>query len=217
MWRPVMSALALVAYALLSHWLMVHAADSPWAIVFLLAPLLLVFGGMAVARRRWGWLALMGACLVGLEWVVSHGGVGGLGDVNRLYVLQHAVINLLLGGMFAATLRPGQVPLITAVALRVHGSGMQAAKYPYTRRVTVAWTLYFFGLVAVSLPLYFFFDWSVWSVYSNLVNPLLAAALMFGEWRLRYWLHPEFERVSIGAAMRAFRAPASTASTAAPR
>ena len=211
MWRPVVSALALIAYALLSHWLMVHAADSPWAIGFLLAPLVLVFGGMAAARRRWDVLALIGACLLGLAWVFSHGSVGGLGDINRLYVLQHAVINLVLGAMFAATLLPGRVPLITAVALRVHGSGMQAAKYPYTRRVTLAWALYFFGLVAVSLPLYAFFDWAVWSVFSNLVNPMLAAALMIGEWRLRYWLHPEFERVSIGAAVRAFREPASTA------
>lgn len=211
MWRPVMSALALVAYALLSHWLMVHASDSPWAIAFLLAPLLLVFGGMAVARRRWDLLALIGAGLVGVEWLVSRsGGLGGFGDVNRLYVLQHAVINLVLGAMFAATLLPGRVPLITAVALRVHGSGMQAAKYPYTRQVTVAWALYFFGLVAVSFPLYAFCDWAIWSTFSNLVNPVLAAALMFGEWRLRYWLHPEFERVSIGAAIRAFRQPAPT-------
>lgn len=210
MWRPLLSALALVAYALLAHWLMVHAADSPWAIAFLLGPLLVMVAGVAVARRRWGQLALVGAGLLGLGWAVVQGGVGGFGDVNRLYVLQHAVVNLVFGMMFAATLRPGRVPLITTVALRVHGGRMQAAKYPYTRHVTTAWALYFFGVVAASLLLYTFFDWAVWSMFSNLVTPLLAAALMLGEWRLRYWLHPEFDRVPISTAIRAFREPAST-------
>jgi uncharacterized membrane protein len=207
MWRPVLSALALVAYALLAHWLMLHAAGAPWAIAVLMGPLLLMLAGFALARRNWALLALTGAGALGVAWSVAHGGVG---EVNRLYVLQQAAINLVLGGMFAATLRPGRVPLITAVALRVHGGRMVPAQYPYTRHVTEAWAAYFFGVVVVSLLLYAFASWAVWSLFANVGTPLLAAALMFGEWRLRYWLHPEFERVPISAAMRAFRQPASS-------
>jgi hypothetical protein len=33
------------------------------------------------------------------------------------------------------------------------------------------------------------------------------------EWRLRYWLHPDFERVPIATAMRAFRQSPAAAGT----
>lgn len=207
MWRPGLSALALVTYAVTSHWLMVRAAGAPWALAVLLCPLLVTLLAFALARRRHKLLASAVAGLAGVAWIVAHGGVG---EVNRLYVLQHAVVNLVLGGVFASTLRRGRVPIITAVALRVHGGKMEPAQYPYSRRVTEAWVIYFFGVVAVSLLLYAFSSWATWSLFGNIVSPLLAVVLMAGEWHVRYWLHPEFKRVPISAAMRAFRQPAGT-------
>lgn len=202
-----LSALALVVYALASHWLMMRAAGEPWALAVLLCPLLVTLAIFALARGKRGLLALTVAGLAGVAWVATHGGIG---EVNRLYVLQHAAVNLVLGGVFASTLRPGRVPLITAVALRVHGGTMEPAQYPYSRHVTEAWVVYFFGVVAVSLLLYAFGSWQAWSLFGNIVSPLLAVALMAGEWHLRYWLHPEFERVPISTAIRAFRQPTGT-------
>ena len=60
-WRIAAAAVALVAYALASHWLMVHAANAPWAVAALFGPLLLAIGGVGWARRHWPTLA---ACAV---------------------------------------------------------------------------------------------------------------------------------------------------------
>lgn len=204
MGRLVLVALAVVAYEVLAHWLTVHAAASPWALVIVWGPLLLSLAGYAAARRRW-WLLL--AAIGGLVFVAVAGSVS---DLQRLYLFQHAGIHAVLGLVFAATLLPGRMPMITKVALRVHGGRMPEAKFAYTRRVTQAWVAYFAAMVAASLALYAWAPWAWWSAFANLVTPAAMVLMLVGEWRLRYWLHPEFERVPITTAMRAFRqAPAA--------
>lgn len=206
MFRLGLSAVVIAAYGALCHWLMVHAAASPWAVVLLLGPLLLSFAAWALAQRRWAVLVVAVLGLGAAWWV------GGVDDVNRLYVLQHAGIHAALAAVFALSLRGGGVPLITRVALRVHGGHMPPAKHAYTRQVTVAWALYFALMVTCSLALYAWAPWPWWSLFANLLTPLSLVLMMAGEWRLRYWLHPEFERVPIATAVRAFRdTPAASA------
>jgi uncharacterized membrane protein len=60
-------------------------------------------------------------------------------------------------------------------------------------------------MAGVSLALFAWAPWAWWSAFANLVTPAAMVLMMVGEWRLRYWLHPEFERVPIATAMRAFR------------
>ena len=199
MGRLALVALAAGAYGVLAHWLTVHAAASPWALLIVWGPLLLSLAGYAVAHRRWLMLA---AAVGGLLFAAAAGRVT---DLQRLYLLQHAGIHAALGMAFAATLRAGQVPMITRVALRVHGGHMPEAKHVYTRHVTVVWVLYFAAMVAASVSLYAWAPWAWWSAFANLVTPVAMLLLLVGEWRLRYWLHPEFERVPIATAMRAFR------------
>jgi uncharacterized membrane protein len=110
-----------------------------------------------------------------------------------------------LGLVFAATLRAGHMPMITRVALRVHGGRMPEAKHVYTRGVTQAWVAYFAVMTGASLALFAWAPWAWWSAFANLVTPVAMVLMMVGEWRVRYWLHPEFERVPIATAMRAFR------------
>ena len=202
MWRLPFLASAVISYALLSHWLMLRAADSPWAVAVLLGPLVLTLGGVALARRQWGIVALTLLVLVGLAVLVQRGGVS---DLNRLYVLQHAGMHLALGAAFASSLRVGARPMITAIASRVHLDGLTPAMQVYTRQVTVAWSLYFAGMASVSLALYLGAPWAWWSGFANIGTPLALLAMMVGEHALRYRLHPEFERVSISTAVRAYR------------
>jgi len=211
MWRLPLSALAVIGYALLSHTLMLRAADSPWAVAVLLGPLIVTLGGVALARRQW-WLAvLMVAGLAGLALVVQRGGVS---DLNRLYVLQHAGVHLALGLAFAISLRKGAVAMISGIAARVHADGLTPTMQGYTRQVTRVWTLYFFGMALLSVGLYAVAPWALWSAFANIATPLATLALLVGEHALRYRLHPEFERVSIAAAMQAYR---QTATSATPR
>jgi len=200
-WRLLAAGLALAGYALLSHGLMVLAGDQPWAVAALLGPLVLAVAGVAWQHRH---LPTLLVCTAALGWLAWIGASGQSQSINRLYLLQHAGIHLALGCAFASTLRPGATPLITALAARAHGT-MTPVKALYTRRVTALWAGYFGVMVVLSLALYAWAPWWLWSLFANLATPVAAIGLFTGEHWLRYRLHPEFERASMLQALRAYR------------
>lgn len=200
-WRVVAAGAALAAYAALSHTLMVHAPDQPWTVAALFAPLLLAVAAGGLQRRHVPTLAFCAALAALLVLVVARGGVQ---DIHRLYVLQHAGVHLALATVFAATLRPGQTPLITLIASRVHRE-FTPAMHAYTGRLTVVWLAYFVGMVGVSLALYALAPWSWWSLFCNVLTPLAAAGLFVLEYLWRYRRHPEFERASLATAWQAWQ------------
>ncbi|MDQ2779245.1 MAG: hypothetical protein M3Y32_06780, partial [Pseudomonadota bacterium] len=136
----------LALYAVASHLMMVHAAQAPWAVAVLFGPLLLAIFGAGWRRRNLLLLAASAALLALLVVVVWRGGVS---DVRRLYVLQHAGMHAALGLAFGLTLRPGSTALITALGQRVHRHFTPAMRR-YTRGLTLAWTLYFAAMIAIS-------------------------------------------------------------------
>ncbi len=107
--------------------------------------------------------------------------------------------------VFGATLRAGATPLISVLAERVQGP-LPPAVQRYTRRLTAVWVVYFAGMTVLSLALYAWAPWWWWSLYANVLTPLAAGALFFGEFALRYRLHPEFQRVSLMQTLHAYRA-----------
>ncbi|GMV47857.1 MAG: hypothetical protein AMXMBFR66_32550 [Pseudomonadota bacterium] len=201
-WRPLAAAAALLAYALGAYLLMVHAPAHPWSVAVLVGPLLGAAALDALRRRHRPMLAGCAAATLALALLVAHGGVP---DLQRLYVLQHAGVHLALAGTFAATLRPGRTPLVTRLAQRVH-LHFTAAMAAYTRRLTAAWVVYFVAMVGVSVTLYACAPWRWWSLFGNLLTPLAAAAFFVVEYGWRCRRHPEFERASLGAAWQAWRA-----------
>lgn len=204
-WRIAAAALSLLGYALLGHWLMLHAANQPWAVAALFGPLLVAVGGMGWHRRQWATLAACAALLVLLAAIVWRGGVR---DMQRMYVLQHGAIHLALAWSFALTLRGGGTPLITLLAEGLHRKLQQdftPAMHAYTRALTSVWAAYFLGMVVLSALIYLLAPWSWWSLFCNLLTPLAAALLFVGEHLLRYRRHPEFARVSLRAAFDAYQ------------
>lgn len=194
-------ASAIAVYAVASHLLMVYAAKAPWAVAVLFGPLLLTLFAAGWRRRHVPTLAASVALLALLSTVVARGGVT---DVQRLYVLQHAGMHAALGLAFGLTLRPGSTALITALAERVHRQVTPAMRH-YTRGLTLAWSLYFAAMIALSFAIYALVPWPVWSLFGNVASPLAAAAFFVGEHLLRYWRHPEFERLSMRGAIEAWR------------
>jgi uncharacterized membrane protein len=195
-------AAALAAYAVLGHWLMLNAPGRPWAVAVLFGPLVLALGGAGWQRRQP--LVLL-ACAAGvglLAWVVARGGVA---DINRMYVLQHAGIHAALGMSFGLTLRAGSTPMITVLAQSVHRCFTPAMR-AYTRWLTGLWTAYFGGMVLASVLIYLLAPWSWWSFFGNVLTPLFGVGLFVVEHVIRYRRHPEFERVSLRAALQAYRA-----------
>jgi uncharacterized membrane protein len=201
-WRLVAAALALGGYALLSHWLMLVAADRPWAIIVLLGPLLLALLTLALQHRH---LPTLLACTLMAGAMAAYVVASeGRQRVEHLYVLQHAGIHAALAVAFGATLRPGSLPLIGVFATRVHGT-LTPGLARYTRGLTQVWVAYFAAMVLLSLGLYALGPWWLWSVYANLFTPVAAVSLFVGEYLLRYRLHPEFERATLAQTLNAYR------------
>ena len=200
-WRFALAAVALAAYAAGSHWLMVNAANRPWAVAALFGPLVVAVAA-AGWRQRPPWI--LAACALGVIALATVVARGGVEDVNRMYVLQHAGIHLALAGGFGLTLRPRGKALIELLAERVHGQ-LTAGMRSYTRRLTLWWVLYFLGMVVVSAFVYLLAPWTWWSLFCNGVTPLAAVAFFAGEHALRYRRHPEFERITMRTALAAYR------------
>jgi uncharacterized membrane protein len=200
-WR-LAAVLGLVAlYAVASHLLMTHASNHPWTVAALFGPLL--------AAAAWsGWHTkqprLLLGCAVALVVLVGVVARGGVEDVNRLYVLQHAGIHLALAFTFGITLRAGATPLIVAMGEKVHRV-FTAEMRAYARRLTAAWVIYFVAMVVVSLIVYALAPWPWWSFFCNLLTPVAAVAFFVGEHAWRQWRHPHFEPVSLRAAWDAYQ------------
>ncbi len=204
-----LGAVTAALYALLAHALMLHAADAPWAVAALFGPLLLPLLGLAWRGRS---MLLLMLALLGAAALVAVVAAGGLGDVRRLYLAQHAGVHLALGLGFASTLRPGRVALISRMARRLHR--LTPAMLHYTRQITWLWVVYFWAMSAVSVAVYSLLPWAAWSMLANLLTPLVMAVLLGGEVLLRYRLHPEFDRVSLADMARAWRQTDTGAATA---
>jgi len=188
-WRLALFLVAGLAYAGLSHWMMLYHATAPWALAALFAPLWLAVLGLGASR--FGASGALLAFVVGaaLIYAVSHGDAG---DPNRLYVLQHVGINAVLCAWFASTLRAGRLSLIGEFAQRIHP--LSADMRIYAAKVTGVWAGYFALMAMASVAIYLSQPFGVWSLLANVLTPLCVAALFVGEHFMRYRLHPEFER-----------------------
>jgi uncharacterized membrane protein len=199
--RYVLAAVAGAAYVAGSQWLMVSAPSSPWSAVALLVPML-------AAAAAWMWQAgqrLLSLCAGGAAVaLLVRAFIGGDIDAEKLYLAQHVAVHACLAAWFGSTLRAGAKPLITVLASRVHRH-LTTPMWAYTRNVTVAWTLYFVAMCLISLALYTTAPFEAWATFANLLTPVALALMFGGEYLLRYKLHPDFERVTMLDAVRAYR------------
>ena len=128
---------------------------------------------------------------------------------NVVYWLQHAGMQLLLLAVFGRTLLPGVTPLCTRYARAVHAPHILSPQHErYARHVTVAWTLFFAVMAAVSSMLFFLAPLDVWSIFANFMTLPLVILMFVAEYVVRHRLLPQIPRVDILAAVRAFKGDA---------
>jgi uncharacterized membrane protein len=191
-----------IAYTLFAHHASAEPEISSWALLLAGAPMAVV--GYGIARRNLTGLALWlsgAACLgaLALAWPhLQH-------QVRWLYFLQHLGINLLLGLLFGRSLLQARRPLCTVFAELVH-ERMTPAVIRYTRQVTVAWTLFFLAMAAISVLLFFLAPIEAWSLFVNILTLPLVALMFIVENEARKRILPPEDNVGIFAAVRAFRA-----------
>ena len=125
-------------------------------------------------------------------------------DPSLVYLLPHVGSYLFLLWFFGQTLLPGHLPLVTRLARLVHGD-LPGPIEVYTRHVTAAWCVFFGAMALTSLLLYRFAPLSVWSLFANLLNLPLVAAMFAGEYAYRLLRFPDFSHSSIRDMIRVIR------------
>ena len=198
--RLVAAGLAGAAYLGGTHWLMTSAPSSSWNAVLIVGPMLAAAAVVARQRRQRALALVLALATAALVVQAARG--GGVA-AETLYLGQHVAIHLLLAFVFGSTLAAGREPLVSALARRVHG-GLTPEMAAYSRKVNVAWTVYFVAMALVSIVVFVAAPFAVWATFANLVTPLAIVAMFVGEYLLRYRLHPEFERATLAQAVRAY-------------
>jgi uncharacterized membrane protein len=105
--------------------------------------------------------------------------------------------------LFAGSLRRGRDPLVTTIALSVHGS-LPPEIERYTRRVTWYWSIVVASLALTSTALYLFASLSAWSWFANVLTAPLLGSAFAAEYLWRIVRYPRFSHASIVTSLGAF-------------
>ena len=188
-----------LGYAVLVHLSTVHAGHSDLGAFLTIGPVGLLALGLAwrSPQRLVGLAAcLVAAALIAWYWRALRA------HFVWLYLLQQVGLYGLLGITFGRTLGRDRVPLCTRVALLVHGTlALDALRY--TRRLTIAWTLFFALITAAMLLLFRLAPLALWSTFANFGAAALVIVMFLIENRVRRRLLPDMAHVGVIATIRA--------------
>jgi len=204
--RGLAIGVVVIAWAIAAHYTSALVDESSWGAFLAIAPFAMIAAAFAwQSTRRGVMLALLTAATLALAlaWPTLARNVG------WLYFVQHVGTNLLLGLGFGRTLAAGLEPMCTRIARTIHGT-VSPALARYTRQVTVAWTMFFAGTVAISCLLFAFGTIEAWSTFANLLTMPLVGLMFLAEYLVRHKLLPD-DRSSILDAVRAYRRTSPTA------
>jgi uncharacterized membrane protein len=181
-----LTGVACCAYPVMSH-LGAVSGEPRWAVT----GLALLAWGVLAARVRGLLAALLGLLALGLGLAVS--------AVSPEAVLYAPPLALYvgLGALFAATLRPGDEPMVSRFARIERGGELPADLARYTRTLTVLWVLFFAAMAATSFALALAGSIEAWSLFTNLLAYALLAVFFLGEYlyrrfRFRHHTHAGF-------------------------
>jgi len=178
------------------------------ALAFL--PLLALAGWVVTrARNKRLWSFILVAAGLAIYVLTQHARWG----LAAAYGIPHAVIYLSLLWLFGQTLWHGKEPLVTRLARRVHGT-LPPELAAYTRRVTVAWCVFFTAQMVTSVLLFNFASLDNWSLFINVLNFPLLAFMFIGEYGYRFIRHRDFPHASFFDGIRAFSNDAARATDA---
>jgi uncharacterized membrane protein len=189
-----------IAYQLLVHSVTVDEYGSSVRLTLAAVPLLgFAYWVARFARYKLRWaLALLAAGAV----------IYGIDQQDRLGLaaangFTHAAINLFLMWLFGRTLFRGREALITGFARRVHGA-LPPEIETYSRRVTLAWCVFFVVQVGLSAVLFAFATLEAWSLFVNVLSVPLVAFMFVAEYLYRVTRYRDFAHASLAKGMELF-------------
>ncbi len=141
---------------------------------------------LAISRARGlSWARLKGA-LVPLAPTIAAGVLAGATGHRWALLVAPVLVNVGLLATFAATLRPGQTPMIERFA-RLQDPELTPAKQAHCRQVTWTWIAFFAANTAVSAVLAVAAPIEWWATWCGGLAYLCIGVLMAGEWVVRWW------------------------------
>jgi uncharacterized membrane protein len=191
---------AILSYSLLAHYTLQSTQNASIGVLVAVAPILLTSILLTLRSKQRVYLLgllLLASPLFWFAWkfLVAH--------YDWLYWMVHESLQCVLLMTFARTLAPHQQPLCSQFAELAHGP-LTPELADYTRKVTVAWTLFFAGVILISSYLFFAYTTEIWSTFANLFYLPLVALMFIAEFTVRKRALPELERSHIMDAVHAF-------------
>jgi uncharacterized membrane protein len=124
-------------------------------------------------------------------------------NFSIVYLIQQCGFYAIMAFGFGRSLLKGRVPLCTQLADKIHGP-LSSAELRYTRKVTIAWVVFFLLNMAVTALLFAFAPLRIWSLFVNFLSvPLIL--LMFGaEYAVRRRALPQVQTSSLIATLRMY-------------
>lgn len=183
---------------------MVHGLGLGHGEVLWLLPFLLLQVMLVVWHGKGFWL-----CAWPLATAAAALGATLLGADGRVAVLatagvSHAAFFALLGLGLGASLRPGQTDLVTLLARRLDPHWRPEME-GYTRAVAIAWTGFFLAQCAISGLLALAAPREVWSLFVNVLDLPLVAAMFLAEYAVRRRRFPDHPHIGLLGVVRAVR------------
>jgi uncharacterized membrane protein len=191
---------AIIGYSLLAHYTLQSKQNAAIGALVAISPILLTCIVLTLQSKQRVYLLgllILVSPLFWLAWkfLVAH--------YDWIFWLAHESLQCVLLMTFARTLVRNQQPLCSQFAKVVHGS-LTPELADYTRKVTIAWTLFFVSVILISSYLFFAGTMQAWSTFANLFYLPLVALMFIAEYIVRKHALPELERTNIMDAVHAF-------------
>ena len=189
-----------LCYSLAANYTLQMSSHASIGAIVAMLPIMLTLTILALKTKKWFFiigLLLLATPLLWLAWAYLKQ------HYDWIFWLIHESLQFVLFFTFARTLTSKQEPLCTQFAKMVHGS-LTPELISYTRKVTIAWALFFVIVSLVSSWLFFFYPVKVWSIFSNFVYLPLVAMMFIVEYFVRLWVLPKDDRTNIMDAIHAY-------------
>ena len=212
---PVLGCALIVAFAVAAHVAIVDGSGKSAIGAWLSLIPVAAFVVLPVRRSRRPLIAFLAvaAAVVVVLWI-------GWPLLERhfpsVFFVEHAGANLLLAIVFGRTLVRTRDELCTRFARLLHNT-LPPDVERYTRLVTFAWTIFFGVMFVLSCLLYFAGFMAVWSLFANILSPILIAGMFLGEYLVRRRVLPKWESTGVLSGIRAFTRHFGAAQADAPR
>ncbi|MFW5432309.1 MAG: hypothetical protein ACKE5M_08670 [Methylophilaceae bacterium] len=192
--------LLVLAYSALANYTLLSKQNPALGALVAMSPIMVTFILLALRSKRRVLMLGLIILISPLFWLVwsqikAH--------YDVVYWLVHESLQFVLLVTFARTLTPDQQPLCAQFAQIVH-STLSPELTDYTRKVTIAWSLFFACVMVMSTFLFFTYPIRVWSIFANFFYLPLVALMFIVEYWVRKRTLPAKDLSNMMEAVHAF-------------